>query len=143
MVEWHDYSPNNISSCQECKDLYDKNKDEDGQVEDYHEEVPIGDKTFSQKYNIPENKKKGTKRGYDASIRNLNRGDNVQFKKGNFGNSQLDNLEVYDDEDETKENKYGGRKRKTRRKKTNRKRKTKTHKKKTHRKRKTMKKRRN
>ena len=144
MVEWHDYSPNNISSCQECKDLHDKYKDEDGQVEDYHEEVPIGEKTFSQRYNIYENKKKGTKRGYDASISNLNRGDNVQFKKGNFGNSQLDNLEVHDDdEDETKDNKYGGRKRRTRRKKTNRKRKTKTHKKKTHRKRKTMKKRRN
>ena len=97
--EWHDYSPDNIYSCQECKDLYDKYKDEDGQVEDYHEEVPIGEKNFYQRYSI-ENKKKGTKRGYDASLSNLIRGDNVRFKKGNYGNSQLDNLEVYEDEDE-------------------------------------------
>jgi len=150
MSEWHDYSPNNISSCQECKELHDKYKDEDGQVEDYHQEVPIGEKTFSQRYNVPENrnsgsenKKKGTKRAYDASISNLYRGDNVRFKKGNYGNSQLDNLEVYEDEDEDEDEatKYGGKKRRTRRKKTHRKRKS--HKKKSHRKRKTMKKRRN
>jgi hypothetical protein len=161
MSDWHDYSEDNVSSCQECKDLHDKYKDEDGQVDDYHQEVPIGET------------KNNKKRGYDASLSNLARGDKVRFKKGNYGNSQLDNLEVYDEEDnddnmdnednmdnddnmynndnmdnednmdnddnmynndnmdnednmnnETKNTKYGGRKRRTRRKKTIKKRKT-------------------
>ena len=124
MSDWHDYSEDNISSCQECKDLHDKYKDEDRQVEDYHEEVPIGDKTYSQRYNLEnrnsgsENNKKGTKRGYDASLSNLIRGDNVRFKKGNYGNSQLDNLEVYDD-DEDDDKTYGGKRRRTMKKRRN------------------------
>lgn len=124
MSEWHDYSPNNISSCQECKELHDKHKDEDAQLEDYHPIVPIGEKTFAQKYKIPENKN-SKKRGYDASLSDLTRGENVRFKKGNYGNSQLDNLEVYDqDEDDTNDSMSGGKKRKTKRRKTLRKRKT-------------------
>ena len=133
MSEWHDYNEDNISSCQECNDLHDKYKYQEGQVEDYHEKVPIGEETLSQKYNIPENnennenKTKKTKRAYDASISNLVRGDNVRFKKGNFGNSQLDNLEVYDDDDnnnEIKDSSYGGKRRRTHRKKTHYKKKT-------------------
>jgi hypothetical protein len=142
MSEWHDYSPDNISSCQECKELHDKNKDEDAQLEDYHPIVPIGDKTFSQKYSIPENKN-NKKRGYDASLSDSNRGENVRFKKGNYGNSQLDNLEVYDEDgDDTMNSISGGKKRRTHRRKTLRKRKT--NRKKTHKKRRrSIKKRRN
>jgi len=129
MGKWQEYSIDNISSCQECKDLHDKYKDEDGQVEDYHEEIPIGEETFSQQLSVSDNKenKKGKKRAYDANLSNLARGDNVRFKKGNYGNSQLDNLEVYDDDeddDESKDTTYGGKRRRTRRKKTHHKPKT-------------------
>ena len=132
MNEWHEYSPKNVSFCQECKDIHDKCKDEECQIDDYHKIVPLGEETFANSYNIPE-VKKSKKRAYDASLLDLARGKNIRFKKDYQGNSQKHAYEVYDDdededldnEDESNENKNGGkRKRKTRRKKIINKRKT-------------------
>ena len=83
--EWHEYSEDNNSSCKKCKDLYDDNKDEDAQVDDYHEIDPI---------------KKGKKRGMTATLDDFKRGAKLRLNKDYKGNSQLGAFDLDTDSDD-------------------------------------------
>jgi hypothetical protein len=87
MSEWHDYSENNISFCQICKDLYEANKDEDGQIEDYHMIEPLS---------------KGKKRSITASLADFAKGAKLRLNKKYKGNSQLGAFDLDSDSDDDK-----------------------------------------
>jgi len=87
MSEWHDYSENNISFCQICKDLYDANKNEDAQIEDYHMIEPLT---------------KGKKRSMTATLSDFKKGAKLRLNKDYKGNSQLGAFDLDSDSDDDK-----------------------------------------
>jgi len=86
MSEWHDYSEDNISYCQVCKDLYNDFKDEEAQLEDYHKIVPLSSK--------------GKKKGIAATLEDFAKGAKLRLNKDYKGNSQLGAFDVVSDSDD-------------------------------------------
>jgi hypothetical protein len=84
--EWHDYSEDNISYCQVCKDLYNDFKDEDAQLEDYHKIIPLSSK--------------GKKKGIAATLEDFAKGAKLRLNKEYKGNSQLGAFDVVSDSDD-------------------------------------------
>lgn len=85
MTEYHDYNERNINMCKTCKHIHDLNKDEEGQIEDYH---PIVE-------NKKHNKSKKRKHGIPATLADLaNKNIKIKTKPGPPPNSQLDWYEV-------------------------------------------------
>ena len=91
-TNYHLYSENNINSCKYCKDKYEINKEEDGQIEDYH--------LIKEIKNESENQSK--KRVYDATIFDFYNGSNIRMKEG-FFLSQKYAYEVVIDDNENME----------------------------------------
>jgi len=94
MTEFHVYSDKNISFCKTCKEIYDSfHGEEDRQIENIHMIVSLCEKNPKKRY-------------YDATIKDLYKGENIRMKPNYTGLSQSKAYEVVMDveEDEEEEN---------------------------------------